>query len=372
MELKVGDKVRFLNEKGEGIVARILGPNMVNVAIEEGFELPVMASDLIKIDPQGMAARFFDRDVNVDLIDISIPQSRTPPPVRVAEPEPYDDTQDDRVSSVYRQSGSASGEGLYLAFVPHDQRILLTGRIDIYLINNTAYDVLYSFLLREGMDKHVGMDYDVVPPYSKIILESIERDDLEKFSEGVLQALFHNDKSADVLAPLHASFKVKPVRFYNESNYQHLGLIGKKALVVLLGDIAGQIISKSEEALKGLDPSVKQKVKAIAPPAFIDGYKIGLREAEVDLHISALKDDYSEMSNSEILSYQVDHFKKMMDSAISNNYHKVVFIHGIGNGSLKSAVINALVDYENVGSRTAPFAKYGNGGVEVTIHKNSQ
>lgn len=371
MELKVGDKVRYLNEKGEGIVTRILGNNMVHVAIEEGFELPVMASDLIKIDPQGMAGRFFDRDVNVDLIDISIPRARIPDSTHVSEPETYEDDQDDRVSSIYRQSGNAGVEGLYLAYVPQNQKILLTGRIDIYLINNTAHDVLYSFLLREGMDKHVGMDYDVVPAYSKIILESIERDDLENFSEGILQALFHNDKSAVVLAPLHASFKVKPVRFYKESNYQELGLIGKKALFVLLGDVAGQIISKTEEALKGLDPSVKQKVSAIATPSFIDGYKIGFRQAEVDLHISALKDDYSEMSNSDILRYQVDHFTKMLDSAISSNYQKVVFIHGIGNGSLKSAVITALADYENVELRTAPFAKYGNGAVEIIIHKNS-
>lgn len=371
MELKVGDKVRFLNEKGEGIVARILGNNMVNVAIEEGFELPVMASDLIKIEPTSMAGRFFDRDINVDLIEISIPRPRIPVSTPVSEPEAYEDTQDERVSSLYRQPGSAIPEGLYLVWVPNNQKILLTGKMDINLINNTEHDVLYSFLLREGLDKHVGMDYDVVPPYSKIILETIERDDLEKFSEGILQALFHNDKSAVVLAPLHASFKVKPVRFYKESNYQDLGLIGKKAIIVLLGDVAGQIISKSEEALKGLDPSVKQKVTAVAPPAFIDGYKIGLREAEVDLHISALKDDYSQMSNGEILTFQVDHFKKMMDSAISNNYQKVVFIHGIGNGSLKSAVITALADYENVESRTAPFAKYGNGAVEITIRKNS-
>lgn len=371
MELQVGDKVRFLNEKGEGIVTRILGNNMVNVAIEEGFELPVMASDLIKIDAKGMAGRFFDRDVNIDLIDISTPRSYKPTPAHIPEPETYENTQDDRVSALYRQSGSASGEGLYLAWVPQEQKILLTGRIDIYLINNTANDILYSFLLRKGLDKHVGMDYDVVPPYSKIILESIERDDLEDWSEGILQALFHNDKPANALAPLHASFKVKPVRFYKESNYQDFGLIGKKALIVLLGDLAGQVISKGEEALKGVDPSVQQKVSAIAPPAFIDACKTGFREAEVDLHISVLKDDYAHMSNSEILRFQVDYFTKMMDSAISNNYYKVVFIHGIGNGSLKSAVITALADYEDVELRTAPFVKYGNGAVEIILHRNS-
>jgi dsDNA-specific endonuclease/ATPase MutS2 len=61
----------------------------------------------------------------------------------------------------------------------------------------------------------------------------------------------------------------------------------------------------------------------------------------------------------------------MLDSAISNNYYKVVFIHGIGNGTLKSAIISAISEYDNVEFRTAPFAKYGNGAVEIIIHRNS-
>ncbi|MDY0101762.1 MAG: DUF2027 domain-containing protein [Lentimicrobium sp.] len=370
MGLQVGDKVRFLNEKGEGIVTRIMGNNMVSIAIEEGFELPVLASDLIKIEPAGMAGRFFERKLDIDVPLVAPKQTYVPKPQEVLPSQ--EDNFVDRVSSLFRQSGNLNVEGLFLAYVPHDQRILLTGKVDILLINNTASQVLYSFLLRDaGADAYAGVDYDVVPPFSKIILETIERDDLEGWSEGILQALFHNDEPSRVLAPLHAAFKIKPVRFYKESNYQDLRLIGQKALVVLLGDLTGQFIDESEESLKGIDPAVKQKVSAIAPPAVIDVYKTGFREAEVDLHISALKDDYSNMSNSEILRYQVDYFAQMLNSAISNNYYKVVFIHGIGNGSLKSAVISALADYEDVELRTAPFAKYGNGAVEIILHRNS-
>lgn len=370
MGLQVGDKVRFLNEKGEGVVTRILSNSMVSIAIEEGFELPVLASDLIKIEPAGMAGRFFERKVDIDVPLAAPKQTSVPKPKEVASSK--EDVFDDRVSSLFIQSGNTNSEGLFLAYVPHDQRILLTGKVDIFLINNTASQVLYSFLLRdEGVGAYAGVDYDVVPPYNKIILETIERDDLEGWSEGILQALFHNDEPGRVLAPLHAAFKIKPVRFYKESNYRDLKLIGQKALVVLLGDVVGQVIGETEESLKGLDPAVKQKVSAIAPPAVIDAYKTGFREAEVDLHISSLKDDYSSMSNNEILRFQIDYFTRMLDSAISNNYYKVVFIHGIGNGSLKSAVINALADFEDIELRTAPFAKYGNGAVEIILHRNS-
>ncbi|MBW6490508.1 MAG: DUF2027 domain-containing protein [Lentimicrobium sp.] len=371
MEFKIGDKVRFLNEKGDGVVTRILGNNMVNVAIEEGFELPVMASDLIKIEPKGMASRFFDRSSRAETPQEITERPNLLSPVADALPNQFENAEYDRVTPLYRQTGSQNTEGIYIVYVPQDQKILLTGKVNIFLINNSKNQILYSLLLNDTNDTWSGVDYDVIPPYSKIILETIERDDLERWSEGIVQVLFHSDESTHVLAPLHSVFKVKPVRFYKETNYQFFGLTGQKALVVMLGDIAGQMIVKNEASLKGLDPAVKQKISSIAPPAYIDNFKTGFREAEVDLHISALKEDYSTMNNSEILQYQVDYFTRMFDSALSNNYHKVVFIHGIGNGSLKSAILSAISDYENLEIRAASFAKYGNGAVEVIIHRNS-
>lgn len=370
MELKTGHKVRFLNEKGEGIVTRILSNNMVNVAVD-GFELPVLEKELVRIDPRGMAGRFFDRSTGGENSQDSGEQpvyQRPASHAQVAQPE---NEEDDRVSPLFRQTGSQIAEGFYLIYVPHDQKILLTGKVDLFLVNHSRNHALYSFLLSDSNDACSGIDYDVIPPYSKILLETIERDDLERWSNGIVQVLFHNEASSNVLAPLHSVFKVKPVRFYKETNYQVFGLTGQKALVVMLGDLAGQRIEKNEESLKGLDPAVKQKISSVAPPAYIDNFKTGFREAEVDLHISALKDDYSKMSNSEILQYQVDFFTRMFDSALSNNYHKVVFIHGIGNGSLKSAILSAVSEYENLEIRAASFAKYGNGAVEIIIHRNS-
>ena len=50
MNFKLGDKVRFLNEKGEGVVSKIINKTTVGVTIEDGFELPFVVSQLLLIN----------------------------------------------------------------------------------------------------------------------------------------------------------------------------------------------------------------------------------------------------------------------------------------------------------------------------------
>lgn len=370
MDFKPGDKVRFLNEQGGGIVTRILSNTMVNVAIEEGFEVPVMAHELIKIEPQGAADRFFDRQIKVDY-----PAHLQTPVAQPAQAQPAEsaDETDDRITYLYRQSGAGIIEGIYLAFVPKDQKWLISGNLEIYIVNNTGYEALYTFSLAEDGKGYAGVDYDVIPAYSKIHIETITREDLESWTDGIVQVLFYKNEISPVLSPLHAAFKIKPVRFYKENSYQDFRLIGHKSVVVNLGDLAGQVvIPASEAALKsGMDPAAQQKLSALTPQALIDKHRISATEAEVDLHISALKDDYSDLSNNDILNYQISYFTKMLESAIAHNYVKITFIHGIGNGTLKSAIISHIGDYENLELRNAPFAQYGNGAIDIYIRQNN-
>lgn len=371
MELKVGDKVRFLNELGGGIITGLISTSMVQVAIEEGFEVPVMVTDLIKIEPNGAADRFFDRPSNVNV------KAREPEKENKAkkEPEiaPQEDVTSDPVSSIYRQSGAGLAEGIYLIWEPRDQKWLITGNLDIILVNNTAFDAIFSFLLEEEKSTFAGVTYDVIPPYSKIHIETITREDLEVWSNGIVQVIFHTHEMQDLFQPLHAHFKIKPSRFFKETGYQEFKLTGSKAIVLHLGDMTTQKIIPGGIADKlNIDPAVKQKIDAITPSALIDKHRTGPREAEVDLHISALRTDYSTMPQNEILQYQVDYFTRMLESGITFNYNRVVFIHGIGNGVLKSAIINKLKDFENLELRKASFARYGNGAIEIAIHNDNR
>lgn len=377
MDLKIGDKVRFLNEKGGGIVTKLVSTGMVHVAIEEGFEVPVMVSDLVKIEPGGMADRFFDRPVNVKppvANNTYGQEQQKPQSISTQQPKENSAVKNevpDPVSPLYRQSGAGIIEGIYLLWEPLDQKWLVTGNLNIILVNNTQYDAIYSFMLEEENSVFAGVSYDVVPAYSQIHIETITREDLEAWSNGIVQVMFHAEEMKELLQPLDANFRLKPSRFFKETSYNEFKLTGSKAIILNLGDLASQKISPSGSFDKvDIDPAAKQKVEAVAPQALIDRHRSGPREAEVDLHISALRSDYPTMPQSEILLYQLDYFSTMLDSAIAYNYKKVVFIHGIGNGTLKSAIINRLKEYENIELAKAPFAQYGNGAIQIIIHSN--
>lgn len=49
---------------------------------------------------------------------------------------------------------------------------------------------------------------------------------------------------------------------------------------------------------------------------------------EVDLHINELLDDTHGMSNAEILNYQLDKFREVMERYKTKREQKIVFIHG--------------------------------------------
>ena len=47
MKLRIGDKVRFLNEQGGGIITRYKDKETVFVEIEDGFEVPYPVKFLV-------------------------------------------------------------------------------------------------------------------------------------------------------------------------------------------------------------------------------------------------------------------------------------------------------------------------------------
>lgn len=70
MNLSIGDKVSFLNEKGEGIVTKIINKKMVGVTIEDGFELPFAVSELLLIkavEKKDAPKKIIEPEIKTDL-----------------------------------------------------------------------------------------------------------------------------------------------------------------------------------------------------------------------------------------------------------------------------------------------------------------
>jgi hypothetical protein len=353
MKFKPGDKVNFLNESGGGTVTAIIDSRMVKVEVEGGFEMPVMESDLI-LDYR---AREAEEITNT----FAVRQNKTAEPVNEQEREP------ERVSQISPYFEVKEEKGIYLAYEPHDQQWLLTGDLDIFLINNTIYDILNSLFMeqKEGL---TGVDYGSVPPDSKINIETIERDELENYSRGFVQILFHADTPSKLYMPLHSRINVKAGRFYKEGSYTSNTLVQGKALIVnITPESALETVTENPLREKSGYQSKNSAAETVKEKPLIEKHKTDINTAIVDLHIGELVDNILGLSSHDMLNIQIEYFKKALNSAVVNDFEKVTFIHGVGNGVLKNAIIKELENYEGVENRMASISKFGVGALDVLI-----
>lgn len=362
MKFKVGDKVKFLNESGGGVVARIISPSLVSVAIQEGFEIPVLSSEILKIEedaPVDSPKHMFRED-----FDIDISQSSDESKYSGSGPLPL----------IMDNSRGKMDPGIYLAYVPHDQKWLVTGMVDVNLVNFTGYDILYSVMREDEELGFVGEDYGSCGPNTMALIQTVDREQLPEWTKGVVQVLFHKDRDNKVLSPANSLFRVKPTRFYNETSYKDTPLLHGKAIMVSLAPLAAQLSALQSQA-KGEQEKAEPEIKVaevVEPIHMIDKHKTSPKEAVVDLHIYELVDDYENMQNHEMLGIQKNYFIGCLESAIANKLSKVTFIHGVGKGSLKNEILNILKDYPQVEARDASMAGFGYGATEVIIRQKGQ
>lgn len=90
---------------------------------------------------------------------------------------------------------------------------------------------------------------------------------------------------------------------------------------------------------------------------------------EVDLHIKQLVNSTRGMDNYDMLNLQMDTAKRKLEFAIQKRISKVVFIHGVGEGVLKTELYSLLKNYP-VKFKDASYQKYGLGATEVYILQN--
>jgi len=91
---------------------------------------------------------------------------------------------------------------------------------------------------------------------------------------------------------------------------------------------------------------------------------------EVDLHIHQLVPKSKGMSNYDMLTIQMDTAKRQLDFAIQKKIQRVVFIHGIGEGVLRTELEFLFKNYSNIQINDADFQKYGRGATEVYIFQS--
>ena len=91
---------------------------------------------------------------------------------------------------------------------------------------------------------------------------------------------------------------------------------------------------------------------------------------EVDLHIHQLTENTRGLTNHDMLTIQLDTAKRQLDFAIGKRIQRIVFIHGVGAGVLRTELEFLFGRYDNLSWYDADYQKYGLGATEVYIHQN--
>lgn len=356
MKFQIGDKVKFLNDVGGGFISKIESPSLVFVSTTDGFEIPISTGELIKIEAKNVSANFFDEDFGKQ-------EKLSPEDIQEIEA-------DAKITKLLHKKSNYLNEGISIAFIPQDQLRTLFGLIDVVVINNSPFEVLFSFFLK-AEEKFEGQDYDAIEAYSSYFLDSIDRDDLSNWLEGNVQALFFGQKMDKLISPVNEFFKIKGSKLYQENGFKEIDVLGKKAFVHQLSDLKYQtLISKTEQTANIQSAELSRDIeKALGiKKSLIENHKIGLLEAEIDLHISAIDPDYQKLEKHEIMQAQIEYFEKTLEDAMIHQYTKLIYIHGIGNGTLKNELRKILRTYPDIQVKEAAFNSYGYGAIEVHIH----
>ena len=247
-KFQIGDKVKFLNSIGGGVVTKIT-PDFVFVRDDTGFDMPMPPNELIRMADQKGVAKVFNQDVPGEL-----------------------PTAEEAKQAVESES-KAAAKG--------------------------------AELNRNLMEKFTGSPDD---------------DDVDKLREENVRLRSQVASLQDQVKKLKA--RLEQVQSHNAQKLNENVLLQ---------------------------------------------YMVRPGEAEVDLHIEALTDHPERLSDIEKHELQKRFFRTCLNHALLNGFKKVVFIHGVGRGVLKTEIHNELDLYDNVQYVDAPASLHGAGATEVYI-----
>lgn len=350
--MKIGDKVRFLSEVGGGIVKGFRGKDIVLVEDADGFDIPMQTRECVVIETD---------DYNMT----RKPKTSSPKveePVKPMKPE----------LPVMRPTEVRGGDALnvFLAYVPEDVKTISSTPFEAYLVNDSNYYLYYTYLSAEGKAWRTR-SHGLVEPNTKLLLEEFSKDMLNEMERVSVQFIaFKDGKTAQMKPAVSVELRVDTVKFYKLHTFSTSEFFEQPALIydIVKNDIPAKQVYVSAEELQTALLQKKSEDKPKSQPIVKQHSSKHTDIIEVDLHIDELLDDTHGMSHTEILNYQLDKFRTVMETYKGKREQKIVFIHGKGDGVLRKAILDELNrKYSNCRHQDASFQEYGFGATMVTI-----
>ncbi|MFD2936384.1 Smr/MutS family protein [Spirosoma flavum] len=341
--MNIGDKVRLLRAKEQGVVSRFLPGGMIEIEIEDGFRIPVMRSELVPVSPLE-AERLLKTSTYA-------PQKTVTPSAPVI----------------------LSNQGIYLAFLAINDR-----EYTLHLINNTDWE--FPYVLGEesagvgGGVQFRGIHSGLLKPKSQQKMNDLyAHATFETWPTFVVQGLWFRAGKSSLRQPLLKRFKARTTTFFK--NKTTVPVLNQPGFLTQLDAETDEQPQASTSSNHGTQPQPKrinpEDLKAEMFKSNSDAGSVSVERpaAVVDLHIEELLPNGAGNRNSaELLKLQLDTFEKMLENAIASGMNDITFIHGIGSGSLRTELHKRLGHHPNVKFfEDAQKQKFGYGATKVTI-----
>jgi Domain of unknown function (DUF2027) len=352
MNVKIGDTVRFLNDVGGGRITSILSNDVVNVETEDGFEVPTRVNNLVVVN------RPDHYESGNSSSSVAQPKPQPAAEKRVTPPaEPW-------FSDKNQVAGKDEAELLFI-LVPEQASNPTAGNLSMYLINNCNHTLLFRFAQKTKYNFET-MVSGSASPNSKVYLGLIKSDMFNDLPAYYFQWLHFQKRSKELEAFQQKEIAISAVKFYKPNTFVATKFFKVPVLVFQLHE------NRLKAELEKLTTHDFQKAVAHKEPQqkAVELLLPNTDLVEIDLHIQELLDNYSNLTNTEMLTVQMDKFREEMSKAISLGIKRIVFIHGVGNGTLKTALRLELErKYSKYPSQDASFREYGYGATMVILKK---
>jgi hypothetical protein len=337
MKYQVGDKVLILHSGEEGEIVDIINEKMVMVEVR--------------------TVRF---PVYMDQIDFPYFKRFTEKKIKPsARPKQYaEDLRREKPSQELRKH-----EGVLLNFLPvldtDEFGDEVVEELKLYLVNRTAEAYQFTYQLQFFGEKDFELK-NTIQPWQDFYLHDIPFSDLNDSPSWHFDfSLLKPDKRK---APhFESSVKIKPKQFF-----ARIEEIRKANQASFSQKLMDEYPDRIEEDRLELGPLARK------------GYKIydaseARRHLEparsvVDLHIEKLTNDWSHMSNFEMLTLQLKTFEKYYELAVAHHLPSIIFIHGVGEGKLRDEIHDALRLKKEVKTFVNQYdPRFGFGATEVWL-----
>ncbi len=295
--MNIGDRVRLLHGKEEGIIRRISSGGRIEVEIEDGFIIPAVKSEVVVI--AAAEKSYFG------VSPAETKEAEAPLPI-----------------------SAPKDQGLYLAFLPiNDQQLSL------YLINDSHQNYLVHVSEVFGDNHRTLLAAPLNGGEHKKFDDRVIRE-MDEWPAFLLRFIPIQPKLEKVIPPFERQLKMKPTQFF-----KHLSkapILGKNVYLFAM-----------ERTTKELDiRSLNAELSQIQPsPELLRPQKPA---RSIDLHIEQLHPHPDSLSNSEKMRIQLEIFEKNLNQAIASGMDEITFIHGLGNGVLRKEIHKRLSQIGNI------------------------